>query len=192
VIDGQPYDADSVVVSTLVGADTLHLAGFDFHHGEFYALDKTVGGKFAVSGTDLYTLSGPPAGTHVQLRFGVKGFFSSEQIDFQPNCACTTHAAHILVTMQNSFGDVDTFQTCLCGTEGLDMSRFLDLVVGQDFSVSYQMVGRDSTAGSYVAGHASMYILGVTPDIQLISCHGILREVPTLPSSWGALKARYR
>jgi hypothetical protein len=192
VIDGQSYDGDSVVVSTVVAADTVHLAGCDFHHGELFGYDKTAGGKFSVRGTDVYTLMGPPPGTQVQLRFGVKGSFSSDQPDFEPNCACKTHAADILVTMQNSFGAVDTFHTCLCGNIGLDMSRYVELTVGQDFTLEYQMAGSDSADGTHVEGHVSIYIEGITPEMQLVSCHGILREVRALASSWGALKARYR
>jgi hypothetical protein len=64
--------------------------------------------------------------------------------------------------------------------------------VGQEFSVQYRMVGTDSTAGTYVEGRASIQIQGLAPDMQLVSCHGILRSVPTLPQSWGAIKARYR
>jgi len=172
-----------------------HLS-FDHIQGLVSAQSVSVPGNTASAYlSDNFVLTGPPAGTLVPIT--VVGDFELQNIR-QVN-AVTWSSGSIFTPLLSS-GPIPNsaevfFTASATGTETTTEQVRLDMNVrsGQEFEIGFKATAQASgNAGGY--SHGRLSFAGLPPGSSITSCKGFRQDqpVPTLPVSWGGLKATYR
>jgi hypothetical protein len=170
-------------------------AAYDIPAGWLSASDSCacLGAISHVTVTEEFTLAGIAAGTLVAfdarchlvgaLEFWYSNTSNESWLDVGLRADAEGDSAHVL-------------RFAIEGLHPVDVALDVPLVrtAGEPFGIVYNLLAGGLDYGTSASGVARLDFSGLPPGVTIRSCRGYVQgaSTPALPSTWGALKSRYR